>query len=173
MNSDNLSDKPFAVDNFVFDEYKNVVICPNNEELTLDGAYPAPQEKGGGNKIKLVYSNYFACKNCEYKGECYTKGHRTITRYMHEVSYKTERLMSTEEGIKEYKKRSKTVEAHNGTFKNVYHYDNLPITGLKRVQNLMFTIVATYNLIRFHNLIKEHKLDLHSVISSIRFISMS
>ena len=173
MNSDNLSDKPFAVDNFVFDEYKNVVICPNNEELTLDGAYPAPQEKVGGNKIKLVHSNYFACKNCEYKGECYTKGHRTITRYMHEVSYKTERLMSTEEGIKEYKKRSKTVEAHNGTFKNVYHYDNLPITGLKRVQNLMFTIVAAYNLIRFHNLIKEHKLDLHSVISSIRFISMS
>ena len=173
MNSDNLSDKPFAVDNFVFDEYKNVVICPNNEELTLDGAYPAPQEKVGGNKIKLVHSNYFACKNCEYKGECYTKGHMTITRYMHEVSYKTERLMSTEEGIKEYKKRSKTVEAHNGTFKNVYHYDNLPITGLKRVQNLMFTIVAAYNLIQFHNLIKEHKLDLHSVISSIRFISMS
>ena len=173
MNSDNIPDKPFAVDNFVFDEYKNVVICPNNEELTLDGAYPAPQEKGGGNKIKLIYSNYFACKNCEYKGECCTKVHRTITRYVHEVSYKTERLMSTEEGIKEYKKRSKTVEAHNGTFKNIYHYDNLPITGLKRVQNLMFTIVAAYNLIRFFNLIKEHKLDLHSVISSIRFISLS
>lgn len=101
---------------FVFDEYKNIFICPNNKELTLDGAYPTPQEKGGGNKIKLVYSNYFACKNCEYKGICYNKNHKTITRYVHEVSYKTERLMSTEEGIKEYKKRSKTVEAHNGYF---------------------------------------------------------
>ena len=80
--------------------------------------------------------------------------------------------MSTEEGIKEYKKRSKTVEAQNGTLKNVYHYDNLPITGLKRVQNLMYTIVAAYNLIRFFNLIKEHDLDLNSVIRSIRFISM-
>ena len=171
-NSGNLPDNPFAIDYFVFDEYKNVFICPNNKELTLDGAYPAPQEKGGGNKIKLVYSNYFACKNCEYKVICYNKNHRTITRYVHEVSYKTERLMSTEEGIKEYKKRSKTVEAHNGTFKNVYHYDKLPITGLKRVQNLMYTIVAAYNLIRFFNIIKEGNLDLYPVISSIRFISM-
>jgi hypothetical protein len=45
--------------------------------------------------------------------------------------------MSSEEGIKEYKSRSKTVEAHNGTFKRIYHYDSIPITGLKRVQNLI------------------------------------
>ncbi len=172
-NSGNLPDNPFAIDYFVFDEYKNVFICPNNEELTLDGAYHAPQEKGGGNKIKLVYSNYQACKNCKYKGKCYTTNHRTITRYLHEVTYKVERLMSTKDGIKDYKLRSKTVEAHNGTFKRIYNYDCLPIIGLKRVQNLMFTIVASYNLIRLFNLIKENKMDLHSVISSIKFISLT
>ena len=172
-NSNNLPENLFAIDYFVFDEYKNVFICPENQELTLDGAYPAPQEKGGGNKIKLVYSKYDACKKCEYKRKCYKKNHRTITRYVHEVSYKTERLMSSEEGIKEYKLRSKTVEAHNGTFKRIYHYDSIPITGLKRVQNLMFTIVASYNLIRLFNLIKEKNMDLHSVISSIKFISLT
>ena len=171
-NSNNLPENLFAIDYFVFDEYKNVFICPENQELTLDGAYPAPQEKGGGNKIKLVYSNYNSCKNCRYRGKCCKNRHRTITRYVHEVTYKTERLMSSEEGIKEYKLRSKTVEAHNGTFKSVYHYDNIPITGLERVQNLMFTIVASYNLIRLFNLIKENDIDLHSVISSIRFISL-
>ena len=159
-NSNNLPENLFAIDYFVFDEYKNVFICPENQELTLDGAYPAPQEKRGGNKIKLVYSNYDACKKCEYKRKCYKKNHRTITRYVHEVTYKTERLMSSEEGIKEYKLRSKTVEAHNGTFKRIYHYDSIPITGLKRVQNLMFTIVASYNLIRLFNLIKEKNMDL-------------
>ena len=171
--SGNLPDNPFAIDYFVFDEYKNVFICPNNEELTLDGAYPAPQEKGGGNKIKLVYSNYQACKNCKYKGTCYTTNHRTITRYVHEVTYKVERLMSTKDGIKDYKLRSKTVEAHNGTFKRIYHYDYIPIIGLKRVQNLMFTIVASYNLIRLFNLIKENKMDLYSIISAIQFISQT
>lgn len=172
-NSGNLPDNPFAIDYFVFDEYKNVFICPNNEELTLDGAYPAPQEKGGGNKIKLVYSNYLACKNYKYKVKCYTTNHRAITRYVHEVTYKVERLMSTKDGIKDYKLRSKTVEAHNGTFKRIYNYDYLPIVGLKRVQNQMFTIVASYNLIRLFNLIKENKMDLHSVISAIKFISLT
>ena len=172
-NSGNLPDNPFAIDYFVFDEYKNVFIYPNNEELTLDGSYPAPQEKGGENKIKLVYSNYLACNNCKYKGICFSSNHRTITRYIHEVSYKVERLMSTKEGIKDYKLRSKTVEAHNGTFKRIYNYDHIPITGLKRVQNLMFTIVASYNLIRLFNLIKENKMDLYSVISVIQFISLT
>ena len=95
QNSGNQPDNPFAIDYFVFDEYKNVFICPEKQELILDGVYPAPQEKGGGNKIKLVYSNYTACKKCKHKGTCYTTNHRTITRYVHEVTYKVERLMST------------------------------------------------------------------------------
>ena len=86
---------------------------------------------------------------------------------------KMRRLMATEEGIKEYKLRSKTVEAHNGTFKRIYHYDDIPITGLKRVQNLMFTIVASYNLIRLFSLIKENNIDLFTVINSIKFISLN
>ena len=81
--------------------------------------------------------------------------------------------MSTKDGIKDYKLRSKTVEAHNGTFKRIYHYDHIPIIGLKRVQNLMFTIAASYNLIRLFNLIKENKMDLYSIISAIQFISQT
>ena len=81
--------------------------------------------------------------------------------------------MASEEGIKEYKLRSKTVGAHNGTFKRIYHYDDIPITVLKRVKNLMFTIVASYNLIRLFSLIKENKIDLFSVINSIRFIALN
>ena len=142
-------------------------------KLTLDGKYKVPLEKGGGNKIKLTHSNYEACNKCKTKGKYFIKGHRTITRYVHEVSYKTEKIMATKEGIEEYKLHSQTAEAHNGTFKNVYHYDNILITGLKRVQNLMFTIVAAYDLIRLFNLIKEHELDLYSAISSIKFISLT
>ena len=139
----------------------------------MDGAYPAPQEKEGGNKIKLIYFNYQACKNCKCKGKCCTSIHGTITLYVHEITYKVERLMSTKEGMKDYKLRSKTVEAHNGTFKRIYNYDYIPIIGLKRVQNLMFTIVASYNLIRLFNLIKENKMNLYSVISSIKFIALT
>ena len=128
-------------------------------------------QKGGGNKIKLVYSNHKACQKCKNKGKCFKKEHRTITRYIHEATYEVERLMSTKDGIKDYKLRSKTVEAHNGTFKRVYNYDYIPLTGLKRIQNLMFNIVASYNTIRLYNLIKEKNMNLHSVISTIKTIS--
>ena len=87
---------------FVFNEYKNVFICPTNKELTLDGEYDAPMQKGGGNKIKLVYSNHKACQKCKNKGKCFKKEHRTITRYIHEATYEVERLMSTKDGIKDY-----------------------------------------------------------------------
>ncbi len=51
--------------------------------------------------------------------------------------------MSTKDRINDYKLRSKTVEAHNRTFKRVYHHDFIPLIGLKRIQNLMFTIVTS------------------------------
>ena len=44
--------------------------------------------------------------------------------------------MSTKDGINDYKLRSKTMEAHNGTFKRVYHYDFIPLIGLKRILKL-------------------------------------
>ena len=69
-------------DGKIFKIELDTVICPNKKELTLDGAYPAPQEKGGGNKIKLIYSNYQACKKCKDKKTCYKTNHRTITRYV-------------------------------------------------------------------------------------------
>ena len=52
-------------------------------------------------------------------------------------------------------------------------YDDIPLKGLERVQNLIFTIVSSYNLIRLHNLIKENNMDFYSVINSIEFISLT
>ena len=74
--------------------------------------------------------------------------------------------LNSKDVINDYKLRSRTVEAH----KRVYHYEFISLIGLKRIQNLMFTIVASYNKIKFFNLIKEKELDLFSVISAIRYI---
>lgn len=168
-----IPNNPFAKDYFIFDKYKNVFICPNDEILTPKGEYKAKQEKGGGNKTKIVYSNQEACVKCKYKDECYKGKKRTITRTVNELSYKTELLMSTEEGKEEYKLRSRTVEAHNGTFKRVFNYDHIPIIGLERVQNLMFTIVASYDIIRLYNLINEHNFDFEWIINEIKSLASS
>ena len=89
--------------------------------------------KGDSKKKKIVYSNHAACQNCPVKSKCTKADHRTITRYLHELSYEVEKIMDTPEGQEEYKKRISTVESHNGTFWRIYHYDELPLTGLKTI----------------------------------------
>ena len=56
------SENKYSIEYFVFDENKNVFICPEKQELTPDGVYDTPPEKGGFNKKKIIYSNYKACK---------------------------------------------------------------------------------------------------------------
>ena len=58
--TNNPSDNPYAKEYFDFDEIRNVYICPEKQELTPDGVYDAPPEKGGFNKKKIVYSNHAA-----------------------------------------------------------------------------------------------------------------
>lgn len=168
----NPSDNPYAKEYFEFDEIRNVYICPQKHELTPDGVYDAPPEKGGFNKKKIVYSNHAACQNCPVKSKCTKADHRTITRYLHELSYEVEKIMDTPEGQEEYKKRSRTVESHNGTFRRIYHYDELPLTGLETIQGLMFMIASAYNAIRIYNITKEKGLNLYEVIKFIRLIGL-
>ena len=33
----------------------------------------APSEKGGSNKLKLLYSGHFACRDCKFAGICFAK----------------------------------------------------------------------------------------------------
>ena len=165
------SENKYSIEYFVFDENKNVFICPEKQELTQDGIYNAPMEKGGFNKKKIIYSNYKTCKNCPCKTKCTKSQHRTITRYVHELSLEAEKIMNTEKGKKDYQLRSRTVEAHNGTFIRVYHYDRLQVVGLEETQEVMFKIAATYNTIRLFNIIEENGVDLSYVINTIRTIS--
>lgn len=102
---DNPSDNPYAKEYFEFDEIRNVYICPEKQELTPDGVYDAPPEKGGFRKKKIVYSNHCACQICPVKSQCSKADHRTITRYLHELSYEVEKIMDTPEGQEEYKKK--------------------------------------------------------------------
>lgn len=161
-----------AKEYFEFDEIRNIYICPQKQELTPDGVYDAPPEKGGFNKKKIVYSNHTACKNCPVKSKCTKANHRTITRYLHELSYEVEKIMDTKKGQEEYKKRSSTVESHNGTFRRIYHYDELPLKGLETIQGLMFMIASAYNAIRIYNITKEKSLDLYEIIEYIRLIGL-
>lgn len=62
-----------TINYFVFNEYENVLICPNNKELTHDEAYLSHKKKRRENTIKLVYSNPEVEKITKYKRKCTKK----------------------------------------------------------------------------------------------------
>ena len=164
------SKNKYAKQYFVFDKERNVFICPEKQELTQDGIYDAQMQKGGFVKKQIIYSNYQACKDCKNKSKCTKSQHRTITRYVHELSLEAEQIMNTEEGQEDYKLRSRTVEAHNGTFIHVYNYDRLQVVGLEETEELMFKIAAAYNTIRLFNITQKEGIDLSYVINKIQSI---
>ena len=86
------------------------------------------------------------------------------------MSLEAEQIMNTEEGQEDYKLRSRTVEAHNGTFIHVYNYDRLQVVGLEETEELMFKIAATYNTIRLFNITQKEGIDLSYVINKIQSI---
>ena len=169
--NDDSSDNSYGIGNFFYDEIRNVFICPEKHELTVDGVYDAPTQKGGFNKKKIVYSNYLACKNCPNKSKCTNSSHRTITRYVHALSYEVEKIMDTPEGKKDYAKRVSTVEPPNGTFKRVFNYDYLQVVGLDNIRGYMFKISAAYNAIRIFNIVKFRHLDLYDVVDFISIVA--
>ena len=157
-------DNLFSINHFIFDKIQNVYICPQKQILTLDGVYDAKVQKGGFHNKVIVYSNHKACKNCPVKSKCTKSKHRTISRHVHPLLYEVDEIMKTPQGKKDYKLRGKTAESHNGTFIRVFNYDPLPFVGKRRVQGLMFRIVAAYNTIRLYNLIWDNHFDLGEVV---------
>ena len=171
--NDKKNDNPYSIDYFIFDKIQNVYICPQKQILKPVGVYNAKVQKGGFHNKVILYSNYKACKNCPVKSKCTKSKHRTISRYVHPLLYEAEEIMDTPQGQKDYKLRGKTAESHNGTFIRVFNYDRLPIVGQRRVQGLMFRIVAAYNTIRLYNLIWDNHFDLGEVVDFIIEFSLA
>ena len=89
------------------------------------------------------------------------------------MSYEIEKIMDTPEGQKDYEQRSRTVEAHNGTFKRIYKFNELQITGLDNMRGYLFKTAASYNTIRLFNIVVGKGWDIFEVILSIRVIALN
>lgn len=165
-----MSSNRFHSDYFEYNEKRNIVICPEKQELTQQSISEGKVQKGGFRKTHIVYYNKKACENCPYKTEC-TKGkYRTITREVHELSTEVEKIMDTPQGQEEYKNRMSSSEPPNGTLKNIFNYDRLQTRGLDRVQALLFRLVAAYNTIRIFNIANDKGIGLFELIDYVRLV---
>ena len=165
-------ENPYHLDYFKYNEEKDVIICPENQELIRQSERDGKVQKGGFYKREIKYYNKEACQNCPHKSECTESKYRIVTRQVHELSLEVEKIMDTTRGQNDYKKRMSTAEPINGIFIKIYNYESYQITGLDRTQDLMFRIASAYNTIRIFNIARDNGWDLNKLLVFVHLVGL-
>lgn len=126
---------------YVYDEYYDVYICPNNEFLKY-----STTNRDGYREYK---SNKYKCKECQYLSKC-TEGkehQKVIQRHVWEdYMEKLEDIRHTFTYKKLYKKRSETIERIFADAKELHNLRYTRFKGIKRNQDFLYLLFACMNL---------------------------
>lgn len=146
-----INTNPYHKDHFKYNYSTDTFICPENQELYLQKVYTEKSKKPElPDKIKRVYYNN-DCYYCEMKNLCTKSKVRIITDYGGSLELAMSAKMDTEEGKKEYKKRS-VVEAPFGVLKTNTDFNNLPVEGTRQIINRVGLKIIAYNWKRLEHL---------------------
>ena len=149
-----LNSNPFHKDHFGYDFEKDAFLCPNNKYLYFYKEYV--EHNGDSNKydkIKRLYNNYSACKNCECRSKCISgsQTHKTITEYGSSMKKSMEEKMETGEYQDEYAKRS-SVEGPYGVLKTQFNIEKEVVVGMVKTEERINLDALAYNIKRLYNI---------------------
>lgn len=141
----NLSDKPFAKDNFFYDNEMMTYICPLGQPLYKISEYTYK------NKSRISHWTK-ECKTYPMQLFC-SKGNRcrVIQDYGIPSKIRMQRKMETPEAKERYKIRSKTVERPFAHLKQNMHLTEFRTTGLQEVNTELKLYTIGHNLKRIYN----------------------
>ena len=160
-NKDALKINPVSKDNVYIDYINKFIICFAGHVFPLTYQYEEENVKKTSigeihypNKIKSLYSNTEACKNCFYRDQCLTEKmtHRTYTVYGSEDMIEMLLKMETPEAKEKYKLRP-VVESPYGAMKQFYELNQLPYMGINKIQGIVNLKSIAYNINRIANLV--------------------
>ena len=126
---------------FVYDEYYDCYICPNNEILS----YSTTNKEG----YREYKSKGITCGICPNLKECTSNKQnvKLITRHIwNEYMEKAEDIRHTEYGRELYKKRSETIERVFGDAKEKHSMRYTQVRGIERVKSTILLTFACMNL---------------------------
>lgn len=124
---------------FVYDQYLDIVICPNLKTLE----YKRTTRQGK----KHFEANKEDCLNCPHKHKCTISDHKQFDLSIHheEMEY-VEDIRHTRYGKAVYKHRSETVERMFGDFKEKHGGRYTHYRGLKKVSDEQLLVFAAMNI---------------------------
>lgn len=133
----------YAKDKFVYDEEKDIYICPMGKKLKRVS------------KVGSKRTNYrcYQCKECPNKDKCTTSdtGRRISPTEYEEIYQRADKLFAENFGL--YKKRQMIVEHPFGTIKRALGYTYFLTRGNENVKNESYLHCLIYNLKRVINIL--------------------
>jgi len=141
-------EKEFYAENFIYDNKKNVMLCPNNKILK----YFRKEKFDGG--IKYYYSaDIVDCERCQYQSQCCgvsNKKGRTVTRKeYHKIILDFQKKMKTKKAKEIYKTRAENAEFPNAWIKDKFKLRQFRLRGLDKVNIELTIAVISYNIMQW------------------------
>ena len=160
-NKENLKINPVSKDNVYIDYVNKFIVCFAGHALPLKYQYEEEHVKKTKfgeihypNRIKSIYSDSEACRNCFFRDQCLTEKmtNRSYTVYGSEDMIEMLLKMETPEAKEKYQSRS-VVESPYGIMKQFNEINQIPYKGKNKIQSIVNLKSIAYNLIRISNLV--------------------
>ncbi len=139
-------DGAFSRADFVFDQERNIYVCPAGAKLT---------STGNTDQGHIVY--YRASKNdcsiCSLKPKCTTAGVRKITRDLNEDVRDHVRALAGTDAFQQSRRERKKVEMRFAHMKRILRLDRLRLRGLSGVRDEVLLTATAQNLRRLVKLL--------------------
>ena len=140
------SDGTFSRADFVFDQERNIYVCPAGAELTSTG------------NIDQGHTVYYRaskneCSVCSLKPKCTTAVVRKVTRDINEDVRDRVRMLANTEAFQQSRRERKKVEMRFAHMKRILRLDRFRLRGLSGVKDEVLLTATAQNLRRLAKLI--------------------
>jgi transposase len=139
-------DGTFSRADFVFDQERNVYICPGGAELT---------STGNVDQGHIIYyrANKHDCSTCLLKPKCTTAPMRKVTRDVNEDVRDRVRALANTEAFRQSRRERKKVEMLFAHMKRILKLDRLRLRGLSGAKDEVLLTATAQNLKRLAKLL--------------------
>ena len=139
-------DGTFSRADFVFDQERNIYICPGGSELTSTGNI----DQG---HIVYYRARKSDCSRCSLKPKCTTAVVRKLTRDLNEDVREGVRALANTEAFQQSRRERKKVEMRFAHMKRILKLDRLRLRGLSGVRDEVLLTATAQNLRRLAKLL--------------------
>jgi transposase len=139
-------DGTFSRSDFVFDQVRNVYICPGGKDLTSTGSI----DQG---HIVYYRANKHDCSTCLLRPKCTTAPMRKVTRDVNEDVRDHVRALANTEAFQQSRRERKKVEMRFAHMKRILKLDRLRLRGLSGAKDEVLLTATAQNLRRLAKLL--------------------